>query len=193
MLRTTGFGAHISTIRPGHRELAADRRARFVNAAIHLRIVQRHAPTVGVARHHRHTLFVALGQVRRNGVFLEQHHGQAAAQGIAAAAMHSFFAGDRVQEVTAMVPLAAKMNGKAGIAGMVAPGGRRPGGVRTQERERSEPDGDCGPRRRGAVWNSGRNARMQRFLRPSYRMRAKPARAGLRRSGSRVRCGRPWP
>lgn len=54
-----------------------------------------------------------------------------------------------------------------------------PEGVRTQERERSEPDGYCGPWCRGAVLEFGRNARMQRFLRPSYRMRAKPARARL--------------
>lgn len=154
MLRTTGFGAHIAAIRPGHREFAADRRARFVNAAVHPRIVQRHAPAVGVARHHRHALFVALGHVRRNGVFLEQHNGQAAAEGIATVAMHPFFAGDRVQDETAMVPLAAKMNGRAEIVGMVAPGGRRPGGVRTQERERSEPDGYCGPWYCGPYWDS---------------------------------------
>ena len=113
MLRTTGFGAHIAAVGPGHRELATDRRTRFVDAAIHPRGVQRDAPAVGIACHHRHALLVALGQVRRNGVFLEQHHGEAAAQGIATAAMHPFFAGDRVQEQTAMVPLAAETNGKA--------------------------------------------------------------------------------
>ncbi len=162
MLRTTGFGAHLAAVGTGHREFAADRRACLVNAAVHARVVQRYAPAVGIARHHRHALFVALGHVRRYGVFLEQHNGQAAAEGIATVAMHLFFPGHRVQERTTVTSSAAGRNGKTKGVDMAAPGGRRPDRVRTQERERSEPMDARAVSEAGRL-EFGRNARMQRF------------------------------
>ena len=94
--RACGFGAHVAAIGAGHRELATDGRTRFVDAAVHPRAVQRDAPAVGVARHHRHALFVAFGHMRGDRVFLEQHHREAATQGVAAIAVHAFFADRRM-------------------------------------------------------------------------------------------------
>lgn len=127
--RACSFCTDVATIWPGHRELATDGRARFVDAAVHLRAVQRNAPTVGVARHHGHALFVACGQMRRNRVFLEQHHGQAAAQGVAAVAVHALFADRWVHRDTGWAPSSMGCVGGTGkAAGMVAPGRRHPGG-----------------------------------------------------------------
>lgn len=124
---TRSFGAHVSAIWSGHRELAANGRARFVDAAVHLCTVQCDAPAIGIARHHRHALRVALGQMRRNGVFLEQHHREPAAQRIATAAVHAFFADRRIQRDTALASSTRWVDEAVERAGMVAPGWRHPG------------------------------------------------------------------